>query len=115
MDLSALKHSKTFQLLVSMMTLVGFVLVCFGLTLTSINEKGMPTNYTQYNKTQCEYTFDLPDAYVLNICNSNNDITLNLGDTISQSWITLSARQWDYLYRISHLVNGRMKKYAHSI
>ena len=30
--------------------------------------------------------FDLPDAYVLNICNSNNDIILNLDDTISQSW-----------------------------
>lgn len=66
------------------------------------------------NKTGCNVTasFDLPDNYIIRVCQTEATITLDLLKYISHRLTlkeaTLTVRQWDYLYRIGDIIHNNL-------
>lgn len=66
------------------------------------------------NKTGCNVTasFDLPDNYIIRVCQTETTITLDLQKYINHrltaEGATLTFRQWDYLYRIGDIIHNKI-------
>lgn len=108
------KHLKSLKLM-GVFAMVSVLSTSLGLGINTIQH-----GCTKYednhgvNKTGCNVTasFDLPDNYVIRVCQTEATITLDLRKYINHrltaEGATLTFRQWDYLYRIGDIIHNKI-------
>ena len=79
-------------------------------------------SHTFFNETQCKFllSYNLSDDYQIHLCKTDKSVKLDLRHYINKrptsEGVTLNVNEWDYLYRISGLINDKLSKLlrAHS-